>query len=574
MNGDDLPPGFATDMDWHRRRQLTTATFVSGLTLLLVLAGAAILFGFRTQAMNQRLAEIHGTQEEAHALLQAAVDAETGVRGFTITANPDYLQPYYSGLDRMQRLLPGAGSNPALAGARSPMGNSLSDLIRERQRLMAKVIDALRRGGLEGARAEIAPGSGKHVMDEIRDTLDQLNARLNEESGAISASAQSSAVLLSTLLFVSLVMAIALSAIQFVLFRREIVQRGAVEANLQDRHRQIALVSQLSDSLHSSNSRDESYEVIKAFAGDILAGTSGCLYVYNNSRDLLNRAAQWGFDCINPGLADHFPPDDCWGLRRGKINVMSSAEGHVHCRHVPAGAPMSYLCLPITGRGQTYGLLYLQSSSTGAERAFAGIMMRARSFADQLSLALVNIELRERLQNMAIKDPLTELYNRRFLDEALSRELLVAERKGSKLCIAMIDIDHFKKVNDTHGHPAGDAILKQVARYLAGTLRRSDIICRYGGEEMLLVMPECDIEEGVKKANAMREGIKALTLRHDGIELPPVTVSIGIAVSPEHGRDRVDLVACADQALYHAKNAGRDRVAVAETHEPLMIAAS
>src|SRR5262249_41926829 len=141
-----------------------------------------------------------------------------------------------------------------------------------------------------------------------------------------------------------------------------------------------------------------------------------------------------------------------------------------------------------------------------------------------------------------------------FLDEALQRELLVAERKRTKVCVALIDIDHFKKVNDTYGHPAGDAILKQVARHLLGTMRRSDIVCRYGGEELLLVMPDCELDEGVKKANAVREGIRIMTLRSDGIEIPSVTVSIGVAVFPEHARDRVDLVACADQALYRAKN--------------------
>jgi diguanylate cyclase (GGDEF)-like protein len=198
----------------------------------------------------------------------------------------------------------------------------------------------------------------------------------------------------------------------------------------------------------------------------------------------------------------------------------------------------------------------------------------ARNFVDQLSLALVNIELRERLQNMAIKDPLTELYNRRFLDEALARELLIAERKRAKVCVAMIDIDHFKKVNDTYGHPAGDAILKQVARYLVGMMRRSDIVCRYGGEEMLVVMPDCDLNEGAKKANALRDGIKALTLRSDGVEIPSITASIGVAVYPDHATDRVELVSAADQALYQAKRTGRDRVVLADQVDETTIAAS
>lgn len=560
-------------MNWHRRRQLTTATFVSCLLLLLVLAAAAVLFGLRTEAMNRRLADVHETQQQAHAILQAAVDAETGVRGFVITSNPDYLQPYYSGIERIRHLLPAAGGNPALITAQSAKGHKLADLIAEREAIMAAVIEAARTGGLEAARTVVTPGNGKRVMDEIRETLGTLNARLDEESAAISDSAQSSAVLLSSLLVIALAMAIILSAAQYLLFRREIVRRGSVESDLQDKHKQIALVSQLADSLHSSNSRDESYEVIKAFAGDILSGTTGCLYVYNNSRDQLYLAAQWGLDCINPGILDHFTPDECWALRRGKISVTSASTGHVQCRHVQSNLDFSYLCMPITGRGQTSGLLYLQSSDP-SERAFDRIMMQARSFADQLSLALVNIELRERLQNMAIKDPLTELYNRRFLDEALSRELLIAERKKTKVCIAMVDIDHFKKFNDTYGHPAGDVVLKQVARHIANAVRRSDIVCRFGGEEMLLVMPDCELEEGVRKASAIREGIRALVLRSDGVELPSVTVSIGVALYPDNALDRVELVSCADQALYKAKKSGRDRVVVAETTDRVVAAAS
>src|SRR5262249_54029747 len=154
---------------------------------------AAVLFGLRTEAMNRRLADVYKTQEQAHAILQAVVDAETGVRGFIITSNPDYLQPYYSGIDRIQHLLPATGGHPAVTIARSAKGNKLADLIAEREKIMATVIDAARTGGLEAARKAVTPGNGKRVMDEIRETLGTLNLQLDDESAAISASAQSSA---------------------------------------------------------------------------------------------------------------------------------------------------------------------------------------------------------------------------------------------------------------------------------------------------------------------------------------------------------------------------------------------
>jgi diguanylate cyclase (GGDEF)-like protein len=558
---------------WQRRKQLITALFAGGIILLMGLAVAAVIFGARTQALNARLAQIHAEQEEAHALLQAVVDAETGVRGYVVTANPDYLQPYYAGIDRTQHLLL-QNYEHVWMQAVSPDGRKLIDVLREREGLLAQLIQLVQEQGSAAAGQALSHGKGKRVMDELRATIGRASAELEAEGGVLGARAQSSAILLSGLLLFCLALAMLLSLAQFMLFRREIVRRGAVEADLQARHKQIALISQLADSLHSSNSREESYAVIRAFAADILEGASGCLYVYNNSRDQLHRAAQWGLDCINPGLAEHFTPDECWGLRRGKINVVSSIEGHVQCRHVQTDHGFSYMCIPITARGQTSGLLYLQTADPRGEAALAHVQPLARGFADQLSLALVNIELRERLQNMAIKDPLTELYNRRFLDEALSRELLVAERKKSKVSLALIDIDHFKKVNDTYGHPAGDAILKQVARYLAGSMRRSDIVCRYGGEEMLVVMPDCDLDEAAKKLQALRQGIKQLVLRSDGVEIPSVTVSIGLAAYPSHATDRVDLVAAADQALYQAKHGGRDRVVVAEHRDQNTIAAS
>jgi hypothetical protein len=209
------------------------------------------------------------------------------VRGFGITSSPDYLRPCYSGIDRIQQLLPAAGGNPALANARSSKGNRLSDLIVERENFMAQVIDVARTGGLDSARNAVTAGNGNPVIDEIRETLGTLNTRLDKESASISASAQSSAVLPSSLLVIALILAIILSTAQFLLFRREIVRRGSVELDLQDKHKQIALVSQLADSLHSSNPRDESYEVIKAFASDILSGTSGYLYW------LLRRRGAW-----------------------------------------------------------------------------------------------------------------------------------------------------------------------------------------------------------------------------------------------------------------------------------------
>lgn len=549
-------------MNWNRQQQLTTTLFIGAILLLLTLAAGSIISGLRQVNDNDRLTSLRGTYELSHGILQGLVDAETGVRGFVITNDPAYLEPYYSGIAHVGRLTRIAREgDPILKDRRNAEGKTLFELAEQRETIMANLIAVMNKDGRTAAQNALAGGAGKRAMDQVRDFIATVDEEVGRETTALSSAAETNTRFLSIFFAGSMVLSVLLSSAQFWLFRGEISRRGVVEADLNIRHRQMALISQLSDSLHSSNSRDESYQVIETFARDILAGTSGTLYVYNNSRDQLHRAAAWGEG--KRDIADHFGPDECWALRRGKMHVSAAAGGHINCHHITVNPGHAFVCLPITARGQTSGLLCMEASGTASNTLTDDVAASARNFADQLSLALVNIELRERLQNMAIRDPLTELYNRRFMDEALARELALAQRKGGKLCIAMLDIDHFKKVNDTYGHPAGDEILKLVARYLVSALRRSDFICRYGGEEMMLVLPDCDHAEGLEKAQMVCDGIRDLKIVIDGDELPSVTVSIGVAIFPDDGATRTDIVGNADQALYQAKRGGRNRVVMA-----------
>lgn len=551
-------------MNWSRQKQITTMLFAGGIALLLILGVASIFVGLRQVADSRRLDELRNTYEISHGILQGLVDAETGVRGYIITADPGYLEPYYAGISHVAYLLRNAGDkNNALNLGRSPEGKSIIELIEEREAIMQHLIGVMHERGRAAAHTTLSEGAGKRAMDQVRTFFAELDEHVARETTTLSEAAQTNTKFLSVFFSGSMMLAVMLSIAQFTMFRREISRRGRSEIDLSLRHRQMALVSQLADSLHSSNSREESYGVIETFAHDILVGTAGALYVYNNSRDQLHRAATWGGAAED--INEHFGPDECWALRRGKIHTSSEASGHVQCQHVTMSPGVSFVCLPITARGQTSGLLCLEGRDGNI--VSDEMIASARNFADQLSLALVNIELRERLQNMAIRDPLTELYNRRFMDEALSRELAIAQRKSSKLCIAMLDIDHFKRFNDTYGHPAGDEVLKQVGRYLITSLRRSDFVCRYGGEELMLVLPDCDLSEGREKAQGVCDGIRALVVTAGGSELPSVTVSIGVAAFPRNGATRIELVANADQALYQAKREGRDRVILATAED-------
>jgi diguanylate cyclase (GGDEF)-like protein len=178
-------------------------------------------------------------------------------------------------------------------------------------------------------------------------------------------------------------------------------------------------------------------------------------------------------------------------------------------------------------------------------------------------LALANLKLRETLHQQSIRDPLTGLFNRRYLEESLNREIHRALRTERSLAVVMIDVDRFKQFNDTFGHDAGDAVLRELGTFLQTHVRTSDIACRYGGEELTLIFPDADLEDAAHRAEALRQGIKELEITHRGQTLDQITISMGVSACPDCGTDGDDLIKAADAALYRAKKEGRDRTVVA-----------
>jgi diguanylate cyclase (GGDEF)-like protein len=149
------------------------------------------------------------------------------------------------------------------------------------------------------------------------------------------------------------------------------------------------------------------------------------------------------------------------------------------------------------------------------------------------------------------------------MEETLERELRRAERRKVPLGIIMFDLDHFKKFNDTFGHAAGDIVLRETGAFLRASVRAEDIACRYGGEEFVVILPEAPLDDTLKRAEQLREGIKQLQVRYRDQTLGAVTVSLGVAVFPEHGSTTEAIMKAADAALYRAKTEGRDRVVAA-----------
>ena len=207
-------------------------------------------------------------------------------------------------------------------------------------------------------------------------------------------------------------------------------------------------------------------------------------------------------------------------------------------------------------RGEVYGLLVVQSDSEDAEAALLAAAPLAGALADAMSLALSNIALREKLRTQALRDPLTGLYNRRYMEDVLDRYANLAERNESTLSVVMFDLDHFKRLNDEHGHALGDAVLSEVAASVIGAIRPCDVACRYGGEEFVVLLPDCTLTEGIAKAEILRARIERLSENHG----TRISASFGVATIPDTSSKVADVLADADAALYRAKGEGRNRV--------------
>ena len=201
----------------------------------------------------------------------------------------------------------------------------------------------------------------------------------------------------------------------------------------------------------------------------------------------------------------------------------------------------------------------------GPDELSQPVLLVAKMFAEQVSLSIANIRLREELRNQSIRDPLTGLYNRRYLEETMEREIRRAVRSEQGLGVLMLDLDHFQKFNDTHGHDAGDTVLRETAWFLLKSVRAEDLVCRFGGEEFVVILPVADLKVTQARAERIRTKLHELTVMHQGQSEGMVTVSVGVAELPQHPTSHHELLGAADAALYRAKREGRDRVAVAET---------
>lgn len=349
------------------------------------------------------------------------------------------------------------------------------------------------------------------------------------------------------------------------------IQLRALVQETEERNSTMALLNDMSEMLQTCQTSEEAFAAIRHFVPQFFPGDAGALYLLRNSKNLLSSVTTWG---PSPPTEEMFPPDDCWAVRSGRVHRVDDPASALLCKHIETTGvlPTAHLCVPLVAQSVSLGILHVQVRSCATrEREADDLKARQRlavAVAENLALSLANIKLRETLQNQAIRDPLTGLYNRRYLEETMDREIHRARRLKTPLGVVMMDLDRFKDFNDAFGHAAGDALLSALAHVITGGIRTEDIACRYGGEEFLLVLPGASLETTRERAENVRQAVKALQVKYQGRFLRSTTISLGIAIFPDQGHTAEEVIAAADAALYQAKQAGRDRVEIATPHSP------
>ena len=332
--------------------------------------------------------------------------------------------------------------------------------------------------------------------------------------------------------------------------------RAAAVRSADASREQVARLFDMADVLQSAADHVDANAVLRATASDLIPGLAGALYVFNNSRDRLVLSSDWGRG-DGTRLPETINPNACWAVKRGKPHTNRADGSKLCCEHHHGSEAV--LEIPMIARGEIVGLFQLFADGENAEARLEAVTDVGSALADGMSLALANMALREKLKNQALRDPLTGLYNRRYMEDTLQRFVRLAERENREISVVMVDLDHFKRLNDERGHAFGDQVLRDAALTLVGSLRETDVVCRYGGEELVVILPDCAAERAADKAEVLRLRIAELSNTH-GAE---ISASFGVASVPHTSQSVADLLGAADAALYKAKQGGRNQVMMA-----------
>lgn len=324
---------------------------------------------------------------------------------------------------------------------------------------------------------------------------------------------------------------------------------AATLAALEKQRTDLQFVNRFSALLDVAETEEEISAMVADAAATILPGSSGAFYLSSEETGAFEPATSWGE--LSAGSAISAPT--CWSYRLSRPYPQNDGGHEMVC--AAAGCGELRRCHPIIGGGQTQGLLHIGTRDVdpSAETVLLPVLN------ERVGLALQNLRLKTSLEYRSTRDALTGLFNRRYLDESLRIESDRAERDRTECSLILLDLDRFKVLNDTHGHDAGDHALRVFASVVQSVIRSSDVACRYGGEEFVVLLPRTEGSTAVEMAERIRKAVEDEAATNSDARIRGLTVSAGVASIPEHGMGADALVA-ADSALYRAKDGGRNRV--------------
>jgi len=532
---------------------------IAVLLLIVVMILTQIAGFLYTRKQQQDLMAMRQETRELRILQQSLVDARSGMEDYLLTGEEGYLQSYFWAVDAINarrnsalRMLDDITAPQEVVRGKRPTLVAIDQL----ESIWREAITLMRAGQRKEAQTLLIAPATRQLLVQVRGAVARYLDVTNAQGSALEERIANGGTLVMTLQIVGGALTLLCLVYAFYNGGREARGRKRAMTDAIAARRQVETLFEMTDMLQSASGYDDANAVLRATADRLLPEFGGELYVFNNSRDRLDLAIAWDL----PPTAASLPtiaPNHCWALKRGKPHINRSGHDSLRCEHHQDDGTV--LEMPMMARGEVFGLLRIHGDGEDATARLAGMQGIVSALGDAMSLALSNIALREKLRNQALRDPLTGLYNRRFMEDTMERLVHLANRNNSPVAAVMIDLDHFKMLNDRHGHAMGDTVLRGAATAIAGVLRQSDVACRYGGEELIVILPDCDLDSAAAKAELLRQRIEALSDVH-GVR---ITASFGVASLPETATQANDLIAMADMALYRAKQTGRNQVVTA-----------
>lgn len=324
--------------------------------------------------------------------------------------------------------------------------------------------------------------------------------------------------------------------------------------SLQKINNKIILITEFSETLIACANEHEIIEAISSYISEILNFSKGALYLFNRLDNEFELKTFWGESQNSFKLK--FNTRECWGMRNGTLHEKNSFHPAVQCQHLPEFQPaISYICMPVIAHNEVYGLISLQVENVNFQASMVNVIVNMVS--KTIAIAVANVNLQQLLKDQALHDTLTGLYNRRFFDDYLKRQIINAQREKQEFGIILFDIDNFKQANDTYGHEVGDTILHRLGMLLSKIIRANDVVCRYGGEEFVCVLSNSSSALTKKRGEEIRVAVSKL---FEGPMPPRTTISVGVSAYPSDGATACELIEAADKAMYVAKRMGKNRL--------------